>query len=121
MGKYAFHRLLMMVGILIGVLTITFALSRVLPGSPIEMMLGQHATPEQIRITKAEFGLDKPIPVQYYQYVKGIFQGDFGISLRTRQPVLNGYFRTNDAGRHLGHRVGDSFRDFVRSATKYIE
>jgi peptide/nickel transport system permease protein len=89
MGKYAFHRLLMMVGILIGVLTITFALSRVLPGSPIEMMLGQHATPEQIRITKAEFGLDKPIPVQYYQYVKGIFQGDFGISLRTRQPVLN--------------------------------
>jgi peptide/nickel transport system permease protein len=79
----------MMVGILIGVLTITFALSRVLPGSPIEMMLGQHATPEQIRIAKAEYGLDKSIPVQYYHYVKGIFQGDFGVSLRTRQPVLN--------------------------------
>jgi len=89
MGKYAFHRLLMMVGILIGVLTITFALSRVLPGSPIEMMLGQHATPEQIKLTKAEYGLDKPIPVQYYHYVKGILQGDFGVSLRTRQPVLN--------------------------------
>ena len=89
MGKYAVHRLLMMVGILIGVLTITFALSRVLPGSPIEMMLGQHATPEQIRIAKAEYGLDKSIPVQYYHYVKGIFQGDFGVSLRTRQPVLN--------------------------------
>ncbi len=89
MGKYAFHRLLMMVGILIGVLTITFALSRVLPGSPIEMMLGQHATPEQIRIAKAEYGLDKSIPVQYYHYVKGILQGDFGVSLRTRQPVLN--------------------------------
>jgi peptide/nickel transport system permease protein len=89
MGKYALHRLLMMVGILIGVLTITFALSRVLPGSPIEMMLGQHATPEQIKIAKAEYGLDKPIPVQYYNYVKGILQGDFGVSLRTRQPVLN--------------------------------
>jgi peptide/nickel transport system permease protein len=89
MGKYAVHRLLMMVGILIGVLTITFALSRVLPGSPIEMMLGQHATPEQIKIAKAEYGLDKSIPVQYYHYVKGIFQGDFGVSLRTRQPVLN--------------------------------
>jgi peptide/nickel transport system permease protein len=89
MGKYVFHRLLMMVGILIGVLTITFALSRVLPGSPIEMMLGQHATPEQIRITKAEYGLDKSIPVQYYNYVKGVFQGDFGVSLRTRQPVLD--------------------------------
>ncbi len=53
------------------------------------MMLGQHATPEQIRIAKAEYGLDKSIPVQYYHYVKGIFQGDFGVSLRTRQPVLN--------------------------------
>ena len=89
MGKYAVQRLIMMVGILIGVLTITFALSRVLPGSPIEMMLGQHATPEQIKLAKAEYGLDKSIPVQFYHYIGGIFQGDFGTSLRTRQPVLN--------------------------------
>jgi peptide/nickel transport system permease protein len=79
----------MMVGILIGVLTITFALSRILPGSPIEMMLGHHATPEQIASAKAEYGLDKSIPVQFYHYVTDAIQGDFGISLRTRQPVIN--------------------------------
>jgi peptide/nickel transport system permease protein len=89
MVKYVAQRLLMMVAILTGVLTITFALSRVLPGSPIEMMLGHRPTQEQIDIAKAEFGLDKSIPVQFYNYVTGILQGDFGISLRTRQPVLN--------------------------------
>jgi peptide/nickel transport system permease protein len=89
MVKYVAQRLLMMVGILAGVLVITFALSRVLPGSPIEMMLGHRPTQEQIDIAKAEFGLDKPIPVQFYNYVTGILHGDFGISLRTRQPVLN--------------------------------
>jgi peptide/nickel transport system permease protein len=89
MGRYVAQRLLMMVGILIGVLTITFALSRILPGSPIEMMLGHHATPEQIASAKAEYGLDKSIPVQFYHYVTDAIQGDFGISLRTRQPVIN--------------------------------
>ena len=79
----------MMVGILIGVLTITFALSRILPGSAVEMMLGQHATQEQIDLVKAEYGLDQPIPVQYYHYVVGVLQGDFGVSLQTRQPVLS--------------------------------
>ncbi len=88
MGRYVIKRLLMMVGILIGVLTITFALSRILPGSPIEMMLGHRPTQEQIDLTKAEFGLDKPIPVQFYNYVTGVVKGDFGISLRTRRPVL---------------------------------
>jgi peptide/nickel transport system permease protein len=88
MGRYVIKRLLMMVGILIGVLTITFALSRILPGSPIEMMLGHRPTQEQIDLTKAEFGLDKPIPVQFFNYVAGVVQGDFGVSLRTRRPVL---------------------------------
>ena len=89
MAKYIVHRLLMMVGILVGVLTITFALSRILPGSAVEMMLGQHATQEQIDLVKAEYGLDQPIPVQYYHYVVGVLQGDFGVSLQTRQPVLS--------------------------------
>ncbi len=89
MGKYVVKRLVMMVGILIGVLIITFALSRLLPGSPIEMMLGHRPTQEQIDLTKAEFGLDKPIPVQFYRYVAAVVQGDFGISLRTRRPVLD--------------------------------
>ena len=88
MRRYVVKRLLMMVGILLGVLIITFALSRLLPGSPIEMMLGHRPTQEQIDLARAEFGLDKPIPVQFLNYVSSAVQGDFGISLRTHRPVL---------------------------------
>jgi len=89
MWKYVAQRLLMMVAILFGVLVITFALSRILPGSPIEMMLGHRPTQEQIDLARAEYGLDQSIPIQFFHYVTGIAQGDFGISLRTRQPVLD--------------------------------
>jgi peptide/nickel transport system permease protein len=89
MWKYVAQRLLMMVAILFGVLVITFALSRILPGSPIEMMLGHRPTQEQIDLARAEYGLDQSIPIQFFHYVSGIARGDFGISLRTRQPVLD--------------------------------
>jgi peptide/nickel transport system permease protein len=89
MWKYVAQRLLMMVAILFGVLVITFALSRILPGSPIEMMLGHRPTQEQIDLARAEYGLDQSIPIQFFHYVSGVVQGDFGISLRTRQPVLD--------------------------------
>ena len=58
MRRYVVKRLLMMVGILLGVLIITFALSRLLPGSPIEMMLGHRPTQEQIDLAREEFVLD---------------------------------------------------------------
>ncbi len=89
MWKYVAQRLMLMILILVGVLIVTFALSRVLPGSPIEMMLGHRPTQEQIDLARAEYGLDQPIPVQFFHYVSGVLQGDFGISLRTRQPVLD--------------------------------
>ena len=89
MAKYIAQRVLMLIAILFGVLVITFALSRLLPGSPIEMMLGHRPTQEQIDLARAEYGLDQSIPMQFYNYVAGVVQGDFGISLRTRQPVLD--------------------------------
>jgi len=89
MWKYVAQRLLMMVAILFGVLVITFALSRILPGSPIEMMLGHRPTQEQIDLARSEYGLDQSIPAQFFHYVSGVVQGDFGVSLRTRQPVLD--------------------------------
>ncbi|TNF04598.1 MAG: ABC transporter permease [Gammaproteobacteria bacterium] len=88
MVKYIAQRLVMMFLILLGVLTITFVLSRILPGSPVEMMLGHHPTPEQIAVARAELGLDKSLPIQYVNYVKDLVQGDWGTSLRTGRPVL---------------------------------
>jgi len=88
MAKYITQRLAMMLFILLGVLTITFALSRALPGSPVEMMLGNHPTAEQIAAARTVLGLDKPLPMQYLKYIGDLLQGDFGTSLRTGRPVL---------------------------------
>lgn len=87
MARYVAHRLLMMVGILLGVLIITFGLSRVLPGSPVEMMLGAKPTQAQIDEARDRLGLDEPLPEQFLIYLKNAVRGDFGTSLRTGQPV----------------------------------
>jgi len=77
----------MVVGILLGVLAITFFLSRVLPGSPVEMMLGAKPTAAQIEAARHELGLDQSLPEQFVLYVADALHGDLGTSLRTRQPV----------------------------------
>ena len=89
MARYVAQRLLLMAGILLGVLVVTFALSRVLPGSPVEMMLGHRPTQEQIDQARAQLGLDRPLYEQFALYVGDVLKGDFGVSLRTGQPVLS--------------------------------
>ncbi len=88
MIKYVAHRLILMIGILFGVLTITFFLSRVLPASPVNLMLGDRPTAEQVEMAEEKMGLNKPLIVQYALYMGQIAQGNFGDSLRTHQPVL---------------------------------
>jgi peptide/nickel transport system permease protein len=86
------HRLALMVLILVGVMTVTFVLSRVLPGSPVEMMLGAKPTPEQIAQAEEELGLNQPLPEQNGRFLIGAVQGDFGKSLITGQPVTSDVF-----------------------------
>ena len=93
MARYIVHRVLMMVGILVGVLTITFVISRVLPGSPVEMMLGAKPTAEQIARARAELGLDRPLYEQFAIYLWNAIQGDLGVSLRTGQTVVDDLLR----------------------------
>ena len=73
---------------LIGVAVIVFFVIRVVPGNPIAMMLPPGATPEDIAQLTAIYGLDKPIPAQFWIWAGGVMQGDFGTSITTRQPVL---------------------------------
>ncbi len=96
MLKYIVRRLIMMVAILLGVLTVAFMLSRVLPGSPTTLILGDRPTAEQITKAEDELGLNKPILAQYLLYLGQIVRGDFGDSLRTKQPVLT----------EIGNRMG---------------
>jgi peptide/nickel transport system permease protein len=88
MLNYIAQRLILMIVILFGVLTITFFLSRVLPASPANLILGDRPTAEQVAVAEEELGLNKPLLVQYALYMGKIAQGDFGNSLRTNQPVL---------------------------------
>jgi peptide/nickel transport system permease protein len=77
-----------MIGILLGVLTITFFLSRVLPSSPANLILGDRPTAEQVAMAEEELGLNKPLTVQFALYLGQIARGNFGNSLRTNRPVL---------------------------------
>ncbi len=92
MLRYVAQRVVMMAGVLLGVLVITFVLSRVLPGSPVEMMLGHRPTPEQIQAARESLGLDRPMHEQFLFYVKAALQGDLGVSLRTGRPVTEDIF-----------------------------
>ena len=77
----------------IGVTLLTFSRIRQSPGDPVELMAaergGDAARHAQLL---AEMGLDKPLLVQYWNYLLGIFQGDLGTSLVTREPVLREFF-----------------------------
>jgi len=82
------QRLLMIVGVVLGVMTIMFVLSRVLPASPAQLMLGGRPSVEMVAKAEAELGLNKPLAVQYLNFMSGVVRGEFGNSLLTKRPVL---------------------------------
>ena len=75
MLAYFLRRLGMMLLIILGVATFSFVLSRALPSSPVEMMLGAKPTAEQIERARQELGLDQPLPAQLGRYVLQLAQG----------------------------------------------
>ena len=110
MAIYILRRLLQTIGLLFLLSIILFALVNLAPGGPLSAYGGRRIRPEKIEILKRQFGLDKPLPVQYLYWLagndwmkvdtngdgivdepgsrKGILRGDFGFSYRTREPVL---------------------------------
>lgn len=86
--KYIIKRLFYMVTTLFGVSIIAFVILRVIPGNPIVMMLPPQATQQDILELKAQYGLDKPIPVQYGIWLMNVAQGDFGVSIHMKQNVM---------------------------------
>lgn len=73
---------------LLGVLTVVFFVSRMLPASPLEQYLGPRPTAEQIEMAKRELGLDQPLLIQYVKYVQKVVSGDLGVSLVSGEKVL---------------------------------
>ncbi|WP_369788231.1 ABC transporter permease [Rouxiella sp. WC2420] len=81
-------RLISAVPTLFLVTLMVFSLQKLLPGDPITAMAGEERDPAVIAQLRAEYHLDDPIPSQYFHWVGNALHGDFGISLRTQEPVL---------------------------------
>lgn len=87
MVTYIIRRILSSIPVLIGILIVTFAMARLVPGDPCHAMLGEKATKAACDEFIRRTGLDKPIYVQFGIYVNDLAHGDFGTSLRYGEPV----------------------------------
>ena len=93
MLKFVLSRLLTFVPTFIGVTLISFAFIRVLPGDPIIVMAGERGlSEERYEALTKQFGFDQPVPVQFWNYLTGVLQGDLGNSFVTNRPVWNEFF-----------------------------
>lgn len=87
MYKYIFRRILYLIPVILGVTFIVFMILNLAPGDSVRMILGEQATPEQVAALEKKMGLDKPLLVQYLNYMKNLLRGNLGVSYRTNQPV----------------------------------
>ena len=74
--------------VLIGLSILVFIIARVIPGDPARQALGPNVSEETVQALRVKMNLDKPLPVQYYLWLKGAVQLDLGASLLTRRPVI---------------------------------
>lgn len=88
MTRFLARRLALAALVVVGVGVLTFVVARVVPGDPASTWAGPRARPEQVEAARQELGLDRPLPVQIVKYLGGVATGDWGLSLRTRRPVL---------------------------------
>lgn len=90
MGRYLIQRLLATVPVVLGVTVAVFSMLHVVPGDPVQMMLGEFQTsPEQVARLQAQLHLDEPLPQQYGRFLLGAVQGDLGYSIRSKRPVTS--------------------------------
>ncbi len=89
MTRFIIRRMLLALPVLLGIMTAVFILLQLIPGDPALALAGEKASVEQVERVREEFGLNRPLPVQYAYFLKSAFTLDFGASLRTHQPVAS--------------------------------
>lgn len=89
MTGYVIRRLLLAVPILLGVATLVFSLIHLIPGDPVEVMLGTGAGAADVQGLRHQLGLDRPLLEQYASFLGGLLNLDLGVSLRYRDPVAS--------------------------------
>ena len=91
MLRYTINRLLLMIPTLFGVAVLVFVLLRLMPGDIVELRIlaeGGRISPDVLALERARLGLDKSIWAQFFDWITGMFVGDFGISMWTGRPVI---------------------------------
>ncbi|MCP4721637.1 MAG: ABC transporter permease, partial [Desulfobacteraceae bacterium] len=87
MLQYIFKRLLFAIPILFAVVTLVFFVVRMAPGDPAQVILGDSASHESLTALRTELGLDRPILVQYGEFIFSVIQGDLGDSIIRKQSI----------------------------------
>ncbi len=93
MFRFVLTRIALVIPTFIGITLLAFAMIRLVPGDPIELLVGERGLdPARHAALRAELGLDKPLLEQYAIYMSGVLRGDLGKSIVTKQPVVNEFF-----------------------------
>lgn len=87
MIQFLIRRLLLIFPVLVGILLVTFTITRLIPGNPCYVMLGEKATEASCNDFMKRYGLDKSIPEQFGRYIWNLMGGNFGDSIKDRRPI----------------------------------
>jgi len=88
MWAYIAKRLLLAIPVILGVAFVVFAMVRIVPGDPAQIIAGEAATKEFVEAVRKDLGLDRPLLGQFVSFVGNLLRGDFGRSVRSRAPVV---------------------------------
>jgi peptide/nickel transport system permease protein len=89
MLMFILRRLVQTIPVIIGVTFVVFFIMQLVPGDPAVLLAGEGASKATIAALREQLGLNRPMLVQYFDYLTHVFQGDFGVSLKNSQPVLD--------------------------------
>ena len=88
MHRYILRRVLLMIPTMLGIIALVLFFIVLTPGDPARMQLGEQASEEEVQALRIEMGLTDPYAIRYVNYVNNILHGNFGVSFRTKRPVI---------------------------------
>ena len=89
MMRFLARRLVLLVFVVWGISLVTFLLARLVPSDPARLIAGPRASPQAVAVVRHDYGLDRPLPVQYLGYIGGLLVGDLGRSFSSKRPVAD--------------------------------
>lgn len=89
MGRYCLKRILSAIPLMLVISFLIFMFIHMIPGDPARLVAGKDATKEEVQVVRENLGLDKPIVEQYVDYMKGLFTGDLGNSIKNGATVID--------------------------------